>query len=299
MRISWPAAALVSLALLAPAGVRGGAVGFKHERSVYADEREAPLVAPEGVACDDRGRLIVSDTGNGRLVTYTWKDGALEGGRELRVAQLAAPGRSQLDSKGRLWVLDRRARRLARVDASGAFLGQLEPKGTAAGAVAVGFKLDGGDNVVLLDAAGRRVLVLDAEGRLTRELALPRSGGEFTDVAVDPAGRIYALDAVVARVWVAEKGAAAFQALTPSLKDRVSFPAFITADGRGKLFLVDQNGNGIVVLGQDGSFQGRELSIGAAEGLVSYPAQLCLTGSGEAYLADRNNNRVQVFTMTR
>jgi hypothetical protein len=82
------------------------------------------------------------------------------------------------------------------------------------------------------------------------------------------------------------------------MKDKMNFPTYLVAS-KGRLLVVDQNGNGIVLLGSDGSYQGRQLSIGWADGLVNYPAQLCLTDAGVAFLADRFNNRVQVFTTSK
>ena len=63
--------------------------------------------------------------------------------------------------------------------------------------------------------------------------------------------------------------------------------------------MVDQYGNGIVVLGADGSFQGRQLAIGWGDGVLYYPGQLCINARGEAFIADRSNNRVQIFNTSR
>jgi hypothetical protein len=53
------------------------------------------------------------------------------------------------------------------------------------------------------------------------------------------------------------------------------------------------------MLGIDGSYQGRQLSIGWSEGLVNYPGQLCVTESGATFVADRYNNRVQAFSTAK
>jgi sugar lactone lactonase YvrE len=293
-------AALLALALLAPAaGARAQVVGLKFDRSIYADEKDVPLVAPEGVACTEGGALVVADTGNGRLLTFTYKDGTLSAGVPIKLAQLPHPVRLQLDQKGDLLVLDRKARKIGRVDVKRSFGGWLEVKGVAdASAVIPGaFKLDAADNVYLLDLAGRRVLILEPGGKVTREIPLPKEG-EFTDVAVDGTGKVYALDGSQAVLWAADKGAGTFQPLTKPMKDRMSFPGYVAVD-RGRLLVVDQNGMGVAALAMDGSYQGRELSIGWNDGQVFYPAQLCTSGAGDAFLADRQNNRVQVFTLRK
>jgi hypothetical protein len=164
--------------------------------------------------------------------------------------------------------------------------------------VPAAFKLDSSDNLYVLDVAARRVLVAGADGRVSRQIPLPKGGEEFTDVAVDGAGRILALDSIGARLWAAGRGETVFKAMGASLKDRVSFPVYV-AVGSGKLYVVDQNGHGVVLLGADGSFVGKELEMGWIKGKVYYPAQLCLGADGLVFLADRNNNRVQVFSESR
>ena len=49
---------------------------FRHLVSVYADDKGAGLQLPEGVACDDKGRLVIGDTGNDRLLRFTYQDKA-------------------------------------------------------------------------------------------------------------------------------------------------------------------------------------------------------------------------------
>lgn len=299
MTVSRP---ITSILLLAAAvgipvvGARGAeGLAFVHDTTIYIDAKEGALRAPEGVGCSASGYVVVGDTGNARLVMYQYKDSKLSGGTELKLEQLPSPLRIQIDSKGDVLVLDGKTRKIVRVSASGGFGGFVEPKGLKGEVVAGSFKLDAANNLYLLDIRGKRVAVLDPSGNLAREVSLPPESGVVTDVAVDHAGTIYAVDGVGAVLWTADKAATAFKPLTPSLKDRMSFPAYITAS-RNRLFVVDQNGSGVVVLGLDGSYQGRQLSIGWSDGLVNYPAQLCLREDGIAFVADRFNNRVQAFT---
>jgi hypothetical protein len=291
---------LVAALGLAPAAAPAEGIAFLHDATIYIDAKEKPLLAPEAVACADNGTVVVGDTGNHRLLFYTFRDGKLEGGTEVKLAQLTAPVRLQVSSKGNLLALDGKTRKVVKVAADGTFGGLLEPRGLEGpGEPVIGaFKLDAGDNAWLLDIAGRRVLALDADGKVTRQVKLPAAAGTVTDVALDVAGNLYAVDGVGGAVWVAEKGAAEVKLLVKDLKDKMSFPAYLTV-AKGRLFLVDQYGSGIVLLGLDGAYQGRQLSIGWSDGLVNYPSQLCLTEAGTAFVADRFNNRVQVFSTSR
>jgi DNA-binding beta-propeller fold protein YncE len=292
-------AVLVALAASLPAPASAAApVGLRFQQAIYADVADVALRRPEGVACDDKGALVVADTGNARLLVYTFKDGALAGGTQVKLSQLPHPIRVQIDRKGFVLVLDRRARKIVKVDAKGEFAGYLEPQGATAQVTPAAFKLDAQDNVYVLDVVARKVVVVNAEGRVKKELPLPKASG-ITDVAVDSSGRVYLVDAVSATVFAAEANANAFQPISGSLKEMISFPTYIASDNRGKLYVVDQNGNAVVRLGVDGSFQGRELATGWRDGGVYYPAQLCLGGDGDVFLADRNNNRVQIFAAPR
>jgi hypothetical protein len=288
---------LVLAAVLAgPAAVRAEGIAFVHEASIYVDAKEVPLKAPEGVACTDAGYVVVADTGNQRLVLYSYKDARLTGGNEVKLAQLTAPVRVQVSAKGDVLALDGKTRKIVKVSPTGTFDGTLEPSGLDdAGKVVIGaFKIGASGAIYVLDVAGRRVLVLEASGAVKRQVEIPKEAGPVMDVAADAGGTIYVVDPVAAAVWAADKDAKAFKALTQGMKDRMSFPVYLTAT-KGRLLLVDQNGNGVVLLGVDGSYQGRQLSIGWSDGLVNYPQQLCVTDAGTVFVADRYNNRIQVF----
>jgi hypothetical protein len=294
-----PILLLTSAVGLLPALARAEAVVFSHEGTIYSDAKEEPLNAPEGVACNDSGYAAVADTGNHRVLVYGLKEGRFTGGTEIKLPQLPSPWRAQVDGKGALLVLDGKTRKIVKVASDGSYGGVLEPKGLEDGPkVVVGaFKL-GADTAYVLDVAGKRVLMMDMDGTVKGKLPLPAESGVVTDVAVDLAGTVYALDAVRGAIWSAEKGAPAFKLLTKGLSENVSFATYLVAR-KGRLFVVDQNGSGIVVLGVDGSYQGRQLSIGWSDGLVNYPGQLCITEAGLAFVTDRFNNRVQVFTTAK
>ena len=289
-----------ALAILASAlgagSARADTAPFVFDRAIYGDEKEVALKSPDGVACTDAGDIAIADTGNGRIVLFRYQGGSLSAGKPLKPAGLSYPVRVQYDSKGNLLVLDLKSRKILRLDPAGKVLGILEPKGgSALTMLPVSFKLDASDHVFVLDAVGRRVMEFDPAGAVVRQVDLPKAG-IFGDIHVDGTGTIYALDSVNASIWTLEKGGTVFKALTQSMKDKMNFPVYITGS-KGKLYLVDQNGNGVVVLGIDGAYQGRQLAIGWGQGLVYYPAQLCINGSGEAFIADRSNNRVQIFNI--
>ncbi len=274
---------------------------LRHVTSIYFDEKGISVKNPEGVACNDTSTLIVGDTRNGRLLRYTVDDRTVKPGGEIRAPQLSFPIRVQLNSKGEIFALDGKQRRIARFGAGGQFQDYVNPEGVPSSGTFIprSFKIDRNDNLYLLDVFSARVLMVGPDGKFQRELAFPKEYGFFSDLAVDFKGSIFLLDSVKAMVFVAAKDAAAFTPLTQGLREHLSFPTSLTTDSRGGLYVVDENGAGVVLLGQDGSFLGRQLAMGWSEGLLYYPSQMCVNDKGEAFIADRGNSRVQVFSIVR
>ncbi|HEY6004903.1 MAG TPA: hypothetical protein VIV57_18645 [Anaeromyxobacter sp.] len=288
--------ALALACLLATAGpARAAGFALRPYLGVYADAAGAALAGPEGVACGD-DRLVVSDPGNARLVSFQIKDGAVVAGKETKLSQATYPTRLVLEPDGSLLVLDGRKRQIVRLDAAGGFAGAIDFKPASALAFPRSLKEDPAGNLYVLDTTGK-ITVLDRAGKVTRQLEPPPADAGaaiFTDLAVDGTGKIYAVDAVAAAVWAADKSASALKPLTKSLKESIHFPSAMVVVG-GRLLLVDQNGHGLVALGLDGSLLGRALEMGWSEGLVYYPTQVCVNSRGETFVADRNNNRIQMF----
>jgi sugar lactone lactonase YvrE len=274
-------------------------VRMKYGLSVYSDEKGIGLKQPEGVACSD-DRLVVADTGNDRLVIYSLAGGEPKGGKEVKIPQVLYPVRVATSSKGELFVLDGRQRKIARLTRDGAFvqfvdLGGVPGDGTGM-VVPVGIGLDGGDNLYLLDILGGRVLVLNADGKFQRQIAFPKEYGFITDLAVDPRGTIFLVDGVKAVMYSTAKDPAVFTPITGTLKDELKFASNIVTDSKGTIYITDQNSGGVVVVGGDGAFRNRLLSLGWKEGSVRYPAQICIDSQGDLFVADRANSRIQEFT---
>src|SRR3989339_748482 len=49
-------------------------VKLRYLQSVYVDEKGVGMKGPEGIACNNKSLLIVADTGNNRLLQYTFQD---------------------------------------------------------------------------------------------------------------------------------------------------------------------------------------------------------------------------------
>ena len=290
---------ILSLIAILALSVPGfSAVRLTHIVSVYLDGLQKGLRQPEGVACGRDGLFIVADTGNGRLVKYSFQSGTPVPGLDIKVPQLPYPVRVQIDSRGNILALDERQRRIARLNPEGVFQGYVEVTGLPGSVVPRSFKIDENDNIYILDISSAGVEVLNAEGKLQKTIPFPDHYGFLSDLAVDFKGTIFVIDSTESVIYSAPAGAKTFTPFTQSMKETLLFPTSITTDSKGTIYLVDQNGGDIIVVGQDGSFQGRLLASGWKEGLLRYPSQCCISKEGDFIIADRSNNRVQIYKVS-
>ncbi|MGZ6395873.1 MAG: NHL repeat-containing protein, partial [Pseudobdellovibrionaceae bacterium] len=234
-------------------------VKLKYLQSVYFDDKGGGLKQPEAVASGEKSVLVVGDTANDRLVQYTFQDKNLAGGSQIKIPQLSNPIRVQVNSKREIFALDGKKRRIVRLSPEGTFKNYVDPEGipSPSAFVSRSFKIDRSDNIYILDIFTGRVLVLNPEGKYQKQIPFPKEYGFFSDLSVDSKGNILLLDCVKAMVFSAPKDANSFSPLTKSLREYLDFPTSLS-ESRGTIYVVDEDGGGIVILGADGTFVGRQ-----------------------------------------
>jgi len=281
-------------ALLAGAAAPAASVvRLKPADALYVDGKGVGLREPHDVGCGP-GSIVVADAGRGRLVVFAVAADGVAAGTEIVRPELPFPVRVDVLPSGSILALDGRSRRIGRVSAAGEFEGWLDP----AGAVAIRSFTVGPDGLVyVLDIGRSRVLATDLAGRVQRSIALAADRGGPADVAVDGRGDLFVVDSVRRRVDVARAGATAFSPLPGSLAADVEFPTALVVDADGRLYVVDGNGGGIVILGRDGTFRGRQLAPGWKEGFLRYPGGACALAGTSLVVAERGNHRVQLFAI--
>lgn len=298
-----PFACLVTVALIAAAQPRPAnaqAARFRYVASVYADSQGTGLNLPEGIACGADGQIVIGDTGNDRLLRFTYRDKTFSGGAEIKIPQLAAPSRVQLNSKGEIYVLASTQQRIVHLTPAGEFKEVLAFTGAPPSTVVPkSFAIDRADNLYVLDVFSSRVLVLDSQGQFQKALPLPDDTGFVSEVTVDPAGNAFLIDSVKRRLFSAGKEATAFTPVGGDLTQFIgTMPSYMTTS-KGTIFVAEGNGSRIVGFGRDGSFLTRQLAMGWNEGALNHPAQVCISDTDEAFIADRDNSRIQVFQLMR
>ncbi len=274
---------------------------FVFDRAVYVDDKGKAIKSPEGVACDNKNLLIVADSLNNRLLKYSFKDGNLGGGSEIKTPEISFPVKVQLNSKSEIFVLNDKPIRILRLSPEGEFKGYVAPDDLPAPQAFVprSFKIGSDDSIYILDIFSSRVVVLGPDGKFQRAVAFPPAYGFFSDLAIDAVGNILLVDTLNSQLFIAAKDAAAFSPLSQTEKAYLDFPTNLTIDSTGLIYVVDQNGAGVGVFGKDGSFLNRQLTFGWNEGLLRYPSQLCINEKGDAFIADRENSRIQIFKISK
>lgn len=270
-------------------------VQIKHLASAYVDGDGKKLNYPEGVAC--RGDyFLVADTGNSRIVRYSFKNKTLAAEGQFPLEN-AYPIVVQMNSKGEIYYLDGKERRIAQVGPAGEPKGYMKFSGVAQGEAVVlrSFRIDNEDNIHLLDISSEKVVIVNPEGKFIKSIPFPEKYGFFSDLAIDPRGKIFLLDSVNAVVYSQNEKNDGFSPLTKNMKEYMNFPTGIAIDRVGQIYLSDQFGSGLALVGRDGSFLGSKIGMGWIDSQVFYPSQVCINGSDELFIADRSNSRVQVF----
>jgi hypothetical protein len=274
---------------------------FSYLASVYVDDKAVGISLPEGVACGVGGQVVVGDTGNDRLLRFTYLDKTVREPSVIKIPQLTAPSRIQLNSKGEIYALDGKQRRIVHLGAAGEFKDVLALDGIPAPAtvVAKSFAIDSADSVYVLDVFSARVLVLNAQGKFQKALPFPSDIGFVSDLAVDATGNVILLDSVRRRMFSAGKDGGPFVPLGKDFAGSVlTLPTDMTTS-KGMIFIVEGSGSTVVEFGRDGSFLGRQLTMGWDEGQLNHPSQMCINDKDEVFIADRDNSRIQVFRLTR
>jgi hypothetical protein len=292
-------ALLLALAAPAPGPRAAEPVRLRALPPLYDDGRGAGLRSPECVASDGARRLAVADTGNGRILLYDLAGDKATPGAEIRIAEMPYPLQARFAPDGGLLVLDGRLKKIARVTAAGQFKGYLAPQeDPAKGSLQPrSFRIGADGAVAILDVAQGRVVVLGPEDRVRRQILFPKDARGLADLALGAKGVVYALESVGRRVLAARPEDAAFAPIA-ALTEEAAFPVALAVDGAGRLAIADQGGGGIVFLGPDGSFRGRQAGAGWKEGLLRYPSGLDAGLPGLLFVADRGNNRVAVFAVS-
>ncbi len=131
---------------------------------------------PEGVAC---GEKDLSDRWRYRkTIVFSGipsRKRSLKAGTEIKIPQLSNPIRLQINSKGEIFALDGKKRRIIRLNPDGTFKGYVDAEGIPSPSTFVprSFKIDRNNNIYILDIFSGRVLVLNSGRQIPKTDSIP------------------------------------------------------------------------------------------------------------------------------
>jgi DNA-binding beta-propeller fold protein YncE len=282
----------LALAAVAVASPAAEPVKLRALPSLYEDGKGTGFRVPESVAFDGAKRLAVADTGNGRIVLFDVAGDKVTPAAEIRIPEIAYPLQARFAPDGGLLVLDGKTKKIARLTAAGQFKGTLEGP-----LMPRSFRVGPDGAVYVLDVAQGSVVVLGPDDHVRRQIGFPKEARGLSDLALDAKGTVYALESAGRRVLAARPADPGFAPLA-ALEEDAAFPTALAVDEAGRIAIADQGDGGIVFLGPDGSFRGRQSGMGWKEGLLRYPSGLAAGPPGLLFVADRGNNRVAVFAVS-
>jgi len=286
---------LLGFVLTVPHQATAAQIKIKYVGSIYTDAAGVPLRHPGGVAIAGE-TLLVADSDSRRIVSYRFAQGVATPVKSFPLPKMF-PIMVEQAANGDIYVLDGRERQIVVLGPDGNVKGELSPKGIPHDGRIIprSFRITADGAIMILDIFSGRALLLEANGQYRRQIPFPAESGAFADLAMDAQGTIYLLDSVMGSVYKAPAGSNAFTLLTNSLKEYTNFPTSLAVGRDGNLYIIDKHGSGLAIIGVDGAFAGRKISMGWNDGQLYYPSHISMNTDGNIFIADTQNNRIQQF----
>lgn len=253
------------------------------------------LEKPFGLALDEAGKLLVTDTGAGVVCL-------LDIARK-KWSRWEAVGKNRFKSpvsvarhEGITFVAESALGRVVAFDDKGrlkfTITEELErPSGIAIFA----------EKLFIADAQRHQIIVCDLKGRFISKFG--RRGinpGEFnfpTHLSVDGRGQVYVTDSLNCRIQIFDANGQ-FLRTFGSAGDGPGFlsrPKGVAADRFGHVYVVDAVFDNVQVFDEEGRLLMNWGDAGQGAGQFWLPNAIAISPAGEIYVADSYNRRIQVF----
>lgn len=269
--------------------------------TVFGASKVESFVKPYGVAVDKEGRVYVTDYGKVWVLDFRKKTyhflGATPG-----VGKVAFPTGVVVSSDGRIFVSDIDEKRVFVYDAEGKTIGAIGKKGEFKGPA--GIAVD--EKARLLYVADTRknlisVFSLD-DYRKIREIGGKKGikPGEFlfpTNLAVDPAGRLYVVDTGNCRVQVFDNKGKFIRSWgrRGDVPGNFVRPKGIGIDAEGHIYVADAAFQNFQIFSPEGQLLLVVGKAGTEPGDFSLPAGLTVDSRDRIYVVNQVPASLQIF----
>ncbi len=253
------------------------------------------LDRPFGLALDDAGNLLVTDTSANTVSLFDFAGKKWSHWDSVGKSRFKSP--VAVARRGRtIFVADSELGKVITLDEKGRLqfeiTNELErPSGLALLA----------DKLFITDSQRHHVVICDVRGKFVSKFGRRGRGpGEFnfpTHIAADSAGQIYVTDSLNYRIQVFDsKGQ--FLRTFGAAGDGPGFfsrPKGVATDSFGHIYVVDAVFDNIQVFDQQGKLLLNGGEAGHAPGEFWLPNAIVISRNNDIYVADSYNHRIQIF----
>ena len=263
-----------------------------------AEKGKGALVRPFGLALDDAGNLLVTDTDAGAVccinrATKKWQRWEQAGQTRFESPVAVARRGDTLfvadSSLGKVFAFGENGKMRFEITN-----GLARPSGLAIA----------GEKLFIADAQRHQIVVCDLRGNLISKFGQRGSSpGEFnypTHVSVDNTGQIYVTDSLSYRVQVFD-GAGKFQGIIGGAGDSLghfSRPKGVAADSAGHVYVVDALMDTVQIFNAAGQLLLNWGENGSRPGEFWLANGIAINRDNEIFVADSYNGRIQIFRYT-
>jgi DNA-binding beta-propeller fold protein YncE len=257
----------------------------------------AEVQQPFDCAVDNRGRLWVLDSANGRVRVFDDKGGYLGGwGGNVEKGEYSFQGPEGIAIAGAsVYIADTWSGSVR------AFSRKGEPAGRASGLYGPR-GIAAGDGVVwVTDSGNARLMAYDAQLKTPRVIGKPGTGGgEFNHpvgIAVGPSGNLFVGDSGNGRVQVLDKNGRFVRSWNlPWLK--TSWQAHVAVDSRGTVYVSYPDGGSVLAFDKAGAQRKAWTADDSGAKLVR-PVGVAVDGkAGVLYVMDTGSHRVRRIALS-
>ena len=273
---------------------------IQFKQAILAPATEQTFI-PGGVAVDRTGRVWVSDPQNNCVVLFSSAGEYVErfGRAGSAAGDFMRPHGIATDLEGLIYIADTGNNRIQVLGPDGKPRLAFGERGSGAGQLNTpwGLAVSPDGAVIVGDKGNKRLQLFSKSGIFLHGID---TAAETEDIAVDAAGRLYALNAKTRQVdqWsAAGQPLRSFSGAEPGRKAFVK-PAGLAVDLNGLIYVADRGTHQIREMDSKGRTTGLFGRAGTGDGEFRSPEGLAVSGDN-VYAADSAARRVSIFTLTR
>lgn len=263
-----------------------------------AGQHDQDLARPFGLALDQAGDLLVTDTAARTVCCLELARKRWLHWNHIGHTQFAMPV-AVARHGNTFFVADSGLGKVIAFDQKGRLQFEItDPLQRPAGLAILG------DRLFIVDSQRHQVVVCNLRGQLLSQFGRRGGGsGEFnfpTHISADSSGHLYVTDALNYRVQVFDANGH-FQRMLGSAGDtpgHFSRPKGVVADAAGHIYVVDALMDNVQIFNDAGRLLLNWGESGSAPGQFWLPNAIVINPQNEIFVADSFNHRIQIFKYT-